>query len=205
VALQKKSLRASEQDRSDVKQARAIWRECQPRVDANQLVFLDETGLSTDMARLRGWGWGGQRVIDATPCGRWHTNSLISAITPDGVLAAMLLDGPLNGNWFTHFCDHLLGPVLPPGSMVVLDNLGAHKVSAAATALERIGCSLAFLPAYSPDLNPIENIYAKVKSIVRKLRPRTWDQIVDATREALLAITSQDCQHCIEHCGYELL
>lgn len=188
-----------------MKQARAIWQECQPHIDANRLVFLDETGLATDMARLRGWGWGGQRVIDATPCGRWHTNSLISAITPDGVLAAMVLDGPLNGECFTHFCEHLLAPVLPAGSLVVLDNLGAHKVSAAAMALERMGSSLAFLPAYSPDLNPIENIYAKVKSLVCKLRPRTWDQIVDAAREALLAITPQDCINCIEHCGYELL
>ena len=78
-----------------MKQARAIWQECQPHIDANRLVFLDETGLATDMARLRGWGWGGQRVIDATPCGRWHTNSLISAITLDGVLAAMRRAGEL--------------------------------------------------------------------------------------------------------------
>lgn len=186
-----------------MKQARTIWRECQPHIDADRLVFLDETGLTTDMARLRGWGRGGQRVVDATPCGRWHTNSLISAVGFDGVLAAMVLDGPLNGEWFTHFCEQLLAPVLPAGSIVVLDNLGAHKVCAAATALERVGCSLAFLPPYSPDLNPIENVYAKVKAIVRKLRPRTWDQIVDAAREALLAITTQDCIQCIEHCGYE--
>jgi hypothetical protein len=119
-----------------VKQSRAIWRECQPHIDADRLVFLDETGLTTDMARLRGWGWDGLRVVDSTPCGRWNTNSLISAIGLDGVLVAMVLDGPLNGEWFTHFCEHLLAPDLPAGSIVVLDNLGAHKVSAAATALE---------------------------------------------------------------------
>lgn len=188
-----------------MKQARAIWRECQTQIDPDRLVFVDETGLSTDMSRLRGWGFGGQRVIDATPCGRWHTNSLVSAIGGDGVLAAMVLDGPINGDWFTHFCEQLLAPVLPVGSIVVLDNLGSHKVSAAATALERVGCSFAFLPAYSPDLNPIENIFAKVKAIIRKLRPRTWGQIVDAACEALLAITPQDCTHSIEHCGYESL
>ena len=188
-----------------MKQARAIWREGQPYIDADRLVYLDETGLSTDMARLRGWGWGGQRVVDAAPCGRWHTNSLLSAIAGDGVVAAMVLDGPLNGDWFAHFCENLLAPVLAAGSIVVLDNLGSHKVSGAAAALERVGCSFAFLPPYSPDLNPIESIFAKVKSIVRKLRPRTWDQIVDAARDALLAITPQDCQNCIEHCGYELL
>jgi len=205
VALQKKSLRAAEQDRDDVKTARAIWRECQTHIDPDRLVFLDETGLATDMARLRGWGWGGQRVVDATPCGRWHTNSLVSAIAGDGVVAAMVLDGPIDGDWFTHFCEQLLAPVLPVDSIVVLDNLGSHKVSGAAAVLERVGCSFAFLPPYSPDLNPIENIFAKVKALIRKLRPRTWDQIVEAARDALLAITSQDCQHCIEHCGYELL
>ena len=93
--------------------------------------------------------------------------------------------------------------MLPAGSIVVLDNLGTHKISHAAAALERIGCSFAFLPAYSPDLNPMENIFEAVKSIVRKLRPRTGDQIIGAARDALLAINPKDCSDCIQHRGYE--
>ena len=123
-----------------------IWQQCQPGVDPERLVFLDETGLSTDLMRRRGWSEGGSRLVDATPCGSWHTNSLVAAIGCRGVQAAMLLDGPMNGVCFTGFCRRFLAPTLEPGQIVVLDNLGSQHVAAAAEVIEAVGCTLCFLP-----------------------------------------------------------
>jgi transposase len=167
------------------------------------LVFLDETGLTTDMMRQRGWSFGGQRVLDTAPGGHWHTNTLVSAIHADGVLAAMVLDGPVNGVCFEGFCRDYLAPALRPGQIVVLDNLSSHKSSAAEAWIRQAGARLAYLPPYSPDLNPIENVFSKIKQLLRGLRPRTWTEIVAAVREVLLAISPTDCFHAIEHCGYE--
>jgi transposase len=174
-------------------------------IDAEQFVFLDETGLATDLTRLRGWGFGGARVVDSAPGGHWQTNTLVSAISVDGVCAAMVLDGPLNGEAFVGFCREFLAPVLEPGQIVVLDNLSSHKTSEAAKWIQRVGASLAFLPPYSPDLNPIENIFSKIKQVVRSLRPSSWKTIVEAAREALLSVTASDCMNCIQHCGYEFI
>jgi transposase len=197
-------VRAAEQERPDVVQARVTWREARETIDSERLVFLDETGLSTDMMRLRGWAFEGERVCAVAPGGHWHTNTLVSAINSTGVVAAMVLDGPMNGESFAGFCEHFLAPALEPGQIVVLDNLSSHHSSAAATWIERAGASVAFLPPYSPDLNPIENIFAKVKQLVRGLRPRSWSQIIHAARDALRAITTADCHNAIEHCGYEI-
>jgi transposase len=201
--IQKKSVRATEQDRPDVVQARFIWQETAEFVDAERLVFLDETGLTTDMMRLRGWAFEGQRVVDATPGGHWQTNTLVSAIHADGIVAAMILDGPLNGESFEGFCRDCLGPALRPGQIVVLDNLSSHKSAAAEQWIRQAGASVAFLPPYSPDLNPIENIFSKIKQLVRGLRPRSWKQIISAAKTTLLEVTANDCINAIQHCGYE--
>ena len=115
----------------------------------------------------------------------------------------MLLDGPMNGVCFAGFCRQFLAPTLEPGQIVVLDNLGSHHVAAAAEAIAEVGCELCFLPPYSPDLNPIEMVFSKLKGFVRRLRPRGWDAIVEAARDALLAITAEDCTNCFAHCGYD--
>jgi len=196
-------VRATEQDRPDVVQARFVWQETAEWVDAERLVFLDETGLTTDMMRLRGWAFEGQRVVDASPGGHWQTNTLVSAIHADGVVAAMVLDGPLNGESFEGFCRSCLGPALQPGQIVVLDNLSSHKSAAAERWIREAGASMAFLPPYSPDLNPIEKIFSKIKQLVRGLRPRSWQQIINAARTTLLAVTANDCINAIQHCGYE--
>lgn len=200
--LQKKSTRAIEQDRKDVVQQRQIWHECQESVDPERLVFVDETGLKTDMNRVRGWAEAGCRLVDRAVGGHWETNTLVHAIAIDGTRAAMILDGPLDGISFAGFCEQLLSPALQPGDLVVLDNLSSHKSAAAAQSIESVGARLVFLPPYSPDLNPIENIFSKLKQLVRGIRPKTWTQIIEAAKQAMQQISLSDICNAMYHAGY---
>lgn len=186
-------------------------------IDAERLVFpagsslasLDETHIKTDFARLYGWGFEGERVVDKVPGGHWHTSTLVAAITCEGVLAAMVTDGPMNGLVFEGFCREYLAPALLErgeevhNPLVVLDNLSSHHLNSACEIVESAGSEFCFLPAYSPDLNPIENAFSKIKSVIRKLRPRNWDSIIDATATALRSITPCDCVGFIENAAYE--
>lgn len=203
MALQKKSSRAAEQNRKDVALARADWRDSQAKIDPERLVFVDETGLKTDISRLRGWAAGGERLVEAVPGGHWRTSTLVHAVALDGTRAAMVLDGPINSVCFAGFCEHFLAPALRPGDLVVLDNLSSHKSSAAVAAIEGAGARLVYLPPYSPDLNPIENLFSKIKQLIRGFRPHTWRQIIQATKHALLSITYEDIANTFLHCGYE--
>jgi transposase len=199
VALQKKSSRAAEQDRPDVAQQRADWRDSQHQVDPERLVFVDETGVKTDLSRRRGWAECGARLVEAIPGGRWETSTLVHAVALDGTRAAMVLDGPLNRVCFTGFCEQFLAPALRPGDLVVLDNLASHKSSFAVAAVEKVGARLVYLP----DFNPIENIFSKLKQLIRGCRPRNWRQIIKATKQALLSLTQNDLYNAFEHCGYQ--
>lgn len=154
------------------------------------------------MNRLRGWSETGCRLVDQVVAGRWTTNTLVHAIALDGTRAAMVLDGPIDSICFAGFCEQLLAPNLHPGDLVVLDNLSSHKSTAAAQAIESVGAQLVFLPPYSPDLNPIENIFSKLKQLIRGFRPQTWHQIIEAARKALLSITLDDIFNAIVHAGY---
>jgi transposase len=154
------------------------------------------------MNRVRGWAERGCRLVDRVVAGRWVTNTLVHAIALDGTRAAMILDGPVDSLSFAGFCKYFLAPTLRPGDLVVLDNLSSHKTNAAQQAIETVGASLVFLPPYSPDLNPIENIFSKLKQIVRQLRPQNWKQIIEAAREALHQITFDDICNAISHAGY---
>ena len=203
MALQKKSERAAEQDRKDVVIARANWRASQAEVDPERLVFVDETALKTDMSRLRGWAERGERLVETTPGGQWHTHTLVHAVALDGTRAAMVLDGPIDGICFAGFCKHFFAPALQPGDFVVLDNLTSHKSSAAVAAIEAVGAKLVYLPPYSPDLNPIENVFSKIKQLIRGLRPSNWRQIVQSAKHALLQLTHDDIENAFLHCGYE--
>jgi transposase len=205
MAFQKKSSRAAEQDRADVALKRKDWRASQEGVDPQRLVFLDETSLKTDLTRLRGWAEGGERLIEAVPGGQWQTNTLVQAVALDGTRAAMVLDGPINGHCFAGFCEWLLAPSLHPGDLVVLDNLSSHKSASAIRAVEAVGASFVYLPPYSPDLNPIENIFSKVKQLLRALRPRSFGEIVKAAKQVLLQITLEDLEAVIAHCGYAVV
>ena len=203
MPLQKKSSRAAEQDRPDVARKRKDWRECQETVDPERLVFLDETGIKTDLTRLRGWADSSERLVEAIPGGDWETSTLVHAVALDGTRAAMILDGPLNGDCFAGFCEQFLAPTLQPGDLVILDNLSSHKSSAAIAAVERVGAEMIYLPPYSPDLNPIENVFSKLKQLVRGLRPRNWQQIIEATKQALLSLKIDDLYNAFVHCGYD--
>lgn len=166
-------------------------------------MFVDETGLKTDMSRLRGWAEKSERLVDASPGGHWQTSSLVHAIALDGTRAAMVLDGPLNSLCFAGFCERFLAPSLRRGDLVVLDNLSSHKSCSATAAVEAVGAKLIYLPPYSPDLNPIENLFSKIKQLIRGFRPGTWRQIIQATKQALLRITPEDIENAFFHCGYE--
>lgn len=140
--------------------------------------------------------------MEATPSGHWQTQTLVHAVALDGTRAAMILDGPIDGITFSGFCEYFLAPALRPGDLVVLDNLSSHKTPAAETAVKAAGAKLVFLPPYSPDLNPIEKLFAKVKQLVRGLRPRNWREIIDAAKQVLLRITFDDIENAFFHCGY---
>jgi transposase len=163
---------------------------------------LDETSLKTNLTRLRGWAEGGGRLVEAIPAGKWNTNTLVQAVALDGTRAAMLLDGPINGESFAGFCDWLLAPSLHPGDLVVLDNLSSHKSLAATKAIESVGARFIYLPPYSPDLNPIENVFSKFKQLIRAIRPRNFKEIVTATASILPKITLDDIESIFAHCGY---
>jgi transposase len=166
------------------------------------LVFLDEMGLQSVLSRLRGWAHEGQRLVEAVPGGKWHTSTLVQAIGLDGIRAAMVLDGPINACCFAGFCQWLLVPALHPGDLVVMDNLSSHRSTTAIEAIEAVGARVVYLPPYSPDLNPIENIFSKVKQLFRKFRPRNYRQIVMAAKRVLNTITLDDIESVFLHCGY---
>jgi len=158
--------------------------------------------LKTDLTRLRGWAHGGSRLVEAIPGGKWQTNTLVHAVALDGTRAAMVLDGPVNGESFAGYCHWLLAPSLSPGDLVVMDNLSSHKTLKAINAIEAVGASVIFLPPYSPDLNPIENIFSKIKQLIRGIKPRNFHEIVEAAKNVLAKITLDDLEAVFEHCGY---
>lgn len=178
------------------------WRAAQATVDPERLVFLDETGLKTNLTRLRGWARGGQRLVEAIPGGHWETNTLVQAVALDGTRAAMVLDGPMNAECFAGFCEWLLAPALSRGDLVVMDNLSSHKSARAISAIESAGARVVYLPPYSPDLNPIENIFSMMKQWIRGIRPRSFGQIVEAAKLVLHKITLNDLEAVFLHCGY---
>ena len=145
-------------------------------LDPARLVFLDETGASTKMARRHGRAPRGQRLRASVPHGHWKTTTFIGGLRLSGMTAPMVLDGPMTGGWFVAYVEQVLVPTLRPGDIVILDNLAAHKNAAARAAIEAAGAGVRFLPPYSPDLNPIENAFAKLKALLRKAAARTIDR-----------------------------
>lgn len=202
LTLKKKSIRASEQDRPDVKRKREDWAECLPGLDLDKLVFLDECGINLLMTRLFGRCPRGERLVTSMPDGRWQNYTLLSAVRLSGALAPMLVDGPINGDSFATWVEEHLVPELEFGDMVIMDNLPAHKSTRVEQAIANAGCTTVYLPPYSPDFNPIENVWSKVKAMLRQACARTLDTLVDAVKSALLAVTPEDCEGYFEHCGY---
>lgn len=169
---------------------------------AARLVFIDETGCNTKMARTHGRAAPGQRVPGRTPHGHWHTTTVIGAVRLDGACGAMTLSGAADAAAFATFLDHVLVPALRPGDVVVMDNLAAHKVAAVRDKVEAAGATVLYLPPYSPDLNPIEKMWSKVKALLRSAAARTKDALDRAIADALAAVTADDCRGWFNSCGY---
>ena len=170
-------LHATEQDRADIGAARSEWRDNQPTLDPARLVFIDETWIKTNMTRPMGRAERGKRVVGAVPFGRWHTTTFLAGLRHDGIVAPCVFDGAINGELFLAYVEQVLAPNLTAGDIVIMDNLGSHKVIGVREAIEAAGASMRLLPAYSPDLNPIEQVFAKLKALLRSPAARTVDAL----------------------------
>ncbi|MGH7880470.1 MAG: IS630 family transposase, partial [Candidatus Binataceae bacterium] len=180
LSFKKKSVRAREQDRPDVARRREQWRTYQGRIDPRRLVFIDETWAKTNMSPLRGWGPRGARLKAKAPFGRWETMTFIAALRCDRIDAPCLFDGPINGEAFLAYVQTFLVPTLKEGDVVIMDNLGSHRGKAVRKAIRQAGARLLFLPKYSPDLNPIEQFFSKLKHWLRKAQRRSQDDVCNA-------------------------
>ncbi len=181
---------------------RAQWQAHQGQVDPSRLVFIDETWAKTNMAPLRGWAPRGQRLQAKVPQRRWKTMTFLAALRHDRVEAPWLVDGPINGERFRLYVETVLVPTLRPGDIVILDNLGSHRGKAVRRAIRAAGAKLLFLPKYSPDLNPIEQFFAKLKHLLRKAAQRTVDAICTAIAAILDTVTAQQCRNFFAKAGY---
>jgi len=185
-----------------VKAARAFWLHLQPWLDPNRLVFIDETGTQTKMARLRGRAPRGERLVAGVPHGHWKTITLIAALRADGIEAPMVIDQPMNGRIFQLWVEQVLCPTLRPGDIVVWDNLPAHKVAGARDAIEAVGARLLWLPPSSPDFNPIEQLFAKLKAHLRKAAARTVEQLWKEIGRILSSVPPNECANYFRNAGY---
>jgi transposase len=195
-------LRAAEQDRPDVAVQRRRWRIWQRFMDPASFVFLDETGATTNMVRRYGWGPKGERLVDAAPHGHWKTTTFLAGLRSTGVVAPLVLDGPMTGEAFRAYTEQFLAPALSPGDVVVMDNLAAHKVAGVAEAIRAAGASVLYLPPYSPDLNPIEQMFAKLKALLRKAAARTREALWTTIGRLLDTFSPDECRNYLENSGY---
>jgi putative transposase len=174
----------------------------QNRIDPGRLVFIDETWTKTNMAPLRGWAPCGQRLQGKAPYGHWKTMTFLAALRHDRVDAPWLIDGPIDGQSFLQYVEQVLVPTLKPGDLVIIDNLGSHKGKAVRQAIRAAGAKLFFLPKYSPDLNPIEKFFAKLKHWLRKAASRTVDAVYNAVAEILPLTSPAECSNYFAQAGY---
>jgi transposase len=173
-----------------------------PELDPRKLVFIDESGAKTNMTRTRGRSQRGKRLKSLAPLGHWHTTTMISAIDLCGVRASMVLDGATDSEAFCVYLEQVLVPVLRGGEIVIMDNLQPHKHARVRQAIEAAGATLVYLPPYSPDFNPIEPMWSKVKQSLRSAAARTFEALLDAIKEALRSVSSTDCAGFFRGCGY---
>ena len=181
---------------------RVRWRTHQAKLDPARLVFIDETWAKTNMTRLRGWARRGDRLLAKVPQGHWRTLTFLAALRCDRIDAPCVIDGPINGARFAAYVEQFLAPTLKPGDIVVLDNLGSHKSKAIRHALRRVGAKLLFLPPYSPDLNPIEQVFAKLKTLLRKAAERTVTATWQRIGTLLDEFPPQECARYLANAGY---
>jgi len=185
-----------------VARRRAQWAKYQGRIEPERLVFIDETWTKTNMAPLRGWAARGKRLPGKAPQRRWKTMTFIAALRLDRIVAPWLLDGPIDGQTFRTYVASVLLPALRPGDIVVMDNLGSHKGKAVRDLIRSAGAKLFYLPKYSPDLNPIEQVFAKLKHLLRKAAARTVENVCAAIGQILGAFTAEECANYFKNSGY---
>ncbi len=200
MAAQKKSPVAQERDEG----ARALWRWLVTRFDVRLLVFVDESGVHISMDRLRSRAPKGERAYGRVPSNRGKSTALIASMSLHGMGESMCVRGATDAKAFEVYVEHFLAPTLKEGQVVVLDNLGAHRPTRIRELVEERGAELVFLPSYSPDLNPIEEAFSKIKNILRKLGERSHEALLEAVAEALSAVTPGDAAGWFDHCGYEV-
>ena len=198
----KKILFAIEQGRADVARRRQRWKVIQPRLDPRRLVFLDETWIKTNMAPLRGWGAKGKRLRGYAPHGHWRTMTFIAALRCDQLTAPVVFDGPINGECFRAYVEQQLVRTLRPGDIVIMDNLGSHKSEAVKQAIQAAQARLHFLPPYSPDLNPIEQAFSKIKHWMRMAQKRTIDEAINQAGQIVSTFKPEECANYLKAAGY---
>jgi transposase len=202
TSLLKKSLRAAEQHRADVALARRRWIREQGLLDSTRLVFLDETATSTNMVRFRGRCRRGERLIGHVPQGHWKTMTFVAGLRHNGMVAPLVIDGPMNGEIFLAYIEQFLAPALKRYDIVIMDNLSAHKVLGVEQAIEAAGATLRYLPQYSPDLNPIEMPFSKFKAYLRKFAERTVPGLCRRIGLFVPTLGSTECMNYFRHAGY---
>ena len=181
---------------------RQQWRASQAQIDPDKVVFIDETWAKTNMTRRYGRAPVGTRLIEKTPCGRWETTTFLGALRAEGFIAPLTVDGAINGPLFRAWIEQHLAPNLQPGDLVVMDNLSSHKVAGVREAIEAVGAELRYLPPYSPDLNPIELAFSKLKKLLRDGAERTVDKLWKLCGQVLDEFTAEECRNYFKHCGY---
>lgn len=181
---------------------RLRWKAHQGCLDPRRLVFIDETWTKTNMTRLHGWSPRGQRLLTKVPQGHWRTLTFLAALRHDRIEAPCVIDGPINGESFLAYVEQILGPTLRSGDIVIIDNLGSHKGKAVRRAIRATGAKLFFLPPYSPDLNPIEQVFAKLKTLLRKAGERTVEATWRRIGSLLTAFSPQECANYLANAGY---
>ncbi len=199
----KKTAHASEQQRPDVLRRRRAWVDTQPDLDPEKLVFVDETGASTKMARRCGRAPRGHRCRAPVPHGHWKTTTFVGALRLSGMTAPMVLDGAMHGAAFFAYVEQVLVPALEPGDIVVMDNLACHRSAAVRDAIQSAGAELRFLPPYSPDFNPIEMAFSKLKASLKRRAARSVNELWEAIGEATDTFTPAECQNYFAAAGYD--
>jgi transposase len=185
-----------------VKERRDEWQAGQPALHSESFVFVDETWASTNMARSHGRCPRGERLVMDVPHGHWKTTTFVVGLRTSGLIAPTVVDGPMTGDVFVAYVEQQLAPALRAGDVVVMDNLSSHKRSAVRTAIEAAGAELRYLPPYSPDLNPIEKAFSKLKAKLRAARKRTIPELEGYLGEVLDCFSPDECQNYFESCGY---
>jgi transposase len=202
ITFKKKHLQAAEQKREDLARQRQRWIREQGMWDPARLVFIDETSTSTAMVRLRGRCPRGERLIGYVPQGHWKTMTFVAGLRQDAMVAPLVVDGPITGDIFRAYIEQSLAPTLARGDIVFMDNLPAHKVAGVEEAIEAVGATLVYLPSYSPDFNPLEQAFSKLKAYLRKAAEETVPCLMDRIGRAVTEFSAQECRNFFRHAGY---